>query len=234
MNRPVGTRSATTPVYEPGRIARMAYRVFWWAGRLVTGGYWRLEVHGAERLPSAGPYVIAPIHRSNLDFFLAGMITKRPVRWMAKSTIFKGGAVDRFLVGMGRFPVHRERIDRDAIRQAEAHLGAGRPVVIFPEGRRQEGPTVERMFDGPAFVACRQRVPIVPLGIGGSDRAMPIGSKMILPRKVVLVIGEPIYPDIPVSGRVHRSTVAALSAELQTAIQVVYDESKRLARVDQP
>ena len=88
------------------------------------------------------------------------------------------------------------------MRRCEALLARGEIVVLFPEGRRKDGPVVEDLFDGPAFVACRQRVPIVPVGIGGAERAMPIGSKMVWPRKIVLTVGEPIYPDVPVSGRV--------------------------------
>lgn len=230
MNTPTPAAAiARAASAEPSRWGRAGYRVLWGLGRVLTGLYWRLEVRGTDRLPTTGPYVIAPVHRSNLDFFLAGMVTARPVRWMAKSSIFLGGWIDRFLVAMGAFPVARDRIDRDALRQAEAHLHAGRPVVIFPEGRRRDGPVVHELFDGPAFVACRQRVPVVPVGIGGSDRAMPIGSKVIWPRKVVIVIGEPIYPDVAVEGRVPRSVVTALSTELRSAIQVVYDDAKRFA-----
>jgi 1-acyl-sn-glycerol-3-phosphate acyltransferase len=100
---------------------------------------------------------------------------------------------------------------------------------MFPEGRRREGPVVEDLFDGPAYVACRERVPIVPIGIGGSDRAMPIGSKMVLPRKIVVVVGEPIYPEVPLEGRVPRSEVTAFTAQLQERLQALYDDAKARA-----
>lgn len=216
---------------ERGLVARAGYRGLWGLGRALTALYWRLEVVGADRLPTSGPFVIAPVHRSNLDFFLVGMISPRPIRWMAKSSIFLGGWIDRFLMAMGAFPVQRDRVDRDALRQCEALLRAGEPVVVFPEGRRRDGPVVHEVFDGPAFVACRQRVPVVPVGIGGSDRAMPIGSKWIRPRKVAIVVGEPLYPDVSVEGRVPRSTVTSFSVELRAAVQDAYDESKRLAGV---
>ena len=78
-------------------------------------------------------------------------------------------------------------------------------------------------------MACKQRVPIVPMGIGGSDRAMPIGSKFIFPRKIVLVLGEPIYPDVPLEGRVPRADINATTERLRIAVQDLYDESRRLA-----
>ena len=197
--------------------------------RALTGAYWRLEVIGTERVPRTGAFVVAPVHRSNLDFLLAGLAMKRPVRYMAKSSIFLGGVIDRFLNTMGAFPVVRDTADFSAIRTCEELLAAGEPVVVFPEGRRKSGDEVLDLFDGPAFVAARQRVPIVPVGIGGSDKAMPIGKKWILPHKVVIVIGEPIYPDVPIEGRVPRSAVTKLTEQLRGEVQNVYDTARRLA-----
>lgn len=212
-----------------GPIALGAYRVLWAVARGLTGAYWRLEVIGSERVPRSGAFVVAPVHRSNLDFLLAGLAVRRPVRYMAKSSIFLGGIVDRFLNVMGAFPVVRDTADFSAIRTCEDLLAAGEPVVVFPEGRRKSGDAVVDLFDGPAFVAARQRVPIIPIGIGGSDKAMPIGKKWILPHKVVIVIGEPIYPDVDIEGRVPRSAISALTEQLRGEVQGVYDEARRKA-----
>ena len=65
-----------------------------------------------------------------------------------------------------------------------AVLKGGEPLVLFPEGERKSGPLVQPLFDGAAFVAAKAAVPIVPVGIGGSERVMPKGSKLIYPRKV--------------------------------------------------
>jgi hypothetical protein len=58
---------------------------------------------------------------------------------------------------------------------------------------------------------------------------MPIGKKWILPHKVVIVIGEPIYPDVDIEGRVPRSAISALTEQLRGEVQGVYDEARRLA-----
>ena len=218
------------PSHQPSRLGRAAYRAIWVLARILGKLYWRLEIVGTERLPAAGAYVLAPSHRSNLDFLLAGMSVTRPVRYMAKSSIFKGGRVDRFLLGLGAFPVQRGTADRESMRRCEELLASGQIVVLFPEGRRKDGPVVEDLFDGPAFVACRQRVPIVPVGIGGADRAMPIGSKMIWPRKIVLTIGEPIYPDVALTGRVPRNVVGGVTSDLRRALQQQFDTAESLAR----
>lgn len=191
--------------------------------------YFRIEMVGRERLPAAGGFVISPVHRSNLDFMLAGMPIPRPVRWMAKDSIFVGGLIDRYLYAMGSFPVNRSGLDRASLEACELVVAHGEPIVMFPEGRRKAGDVVEDLFDGPAYVACKQRVPIVPMGIGGSDRAMPIGSKFVFPRKIVLVVGEPIYPDVPLEGRVPRADINATTERLRIAVQDLYDEARRRA-----
>ena len=210
--------------------ARITYRAVAWILRGFSKVFWRLEVRHAERFPQTGAFVIAPVHRSNIDFFLPALATRRKVRWMAKDSIFVGGLASAGLWMIGAFPVNRDGIDRTTMRNTLALLADGQPVVMFPEGRRKEGPTILDPFDGPAFVACRQRIPIVPVGIGGSDRAMPIGAKMIRPAKITLVIGEPIFPDVELEGRVPRSQVNALTDELVARLQDVYDEAQRPAR----
>ena len=61
-------------------------------------------------------------------------------------------------------------------------LEAGEPLVLFPEGERKSGPIVQPLFDGATYVAVKAGVPIVPVGIGGSERAMPKGAKFIFPQ----------------------------------------------------
>lgn len=212
--------------------SRRSVAAFWGLRTLavwVTRAYFRLDVVHRDRLPASGSYVIAPVHRSNLDFMLPCMAVPRRIRWMAKSSIFLGGWIDRFLYAMGAFPVNRDGIDRESLLTCMQVVSHGEPLVMFPEGRRKEGPRVEELFAGPAYVACHERVPIVPIGVGGSARAMPIGSKFVFPRRIVLVIGEPIYPDVPLAGRVPREVVDATTERLRVALQALYEEASRRA-----
>jgi 1-acyl-sn-glycerol-3-phosphate acyltransferase len=106
----------------------------------------------------------------------------------------------------------------------------GEPLVMFPEGTRRAGPAVEDLFDGPAYVAARTGVPLVPVGIGGSDKAMPVGAKFIRPHRIVLVVGEPIVPPSgDGTGRVRRRVVRELTERLRVSVQSLYDEARRLA-----
>lgn len=188
--------------------------------------FWRMEVQGRDRLPATGAFVVSPVHRSYIDFAVIGAAIPRVMRFMGKDSVWKAAWAATILDHMGAFPVNRERVDRAALRNCEEALALGDPVVMFPEGRRKEGPVVEDLQEGPAWVACRHRVPIVPVGIGNSDRAMPIGAKLLRPVKLTVVIGEPIYPDVPLTGRVPRGAVAAVTEQLRDEVQRCYDRSK--------
>jgi 1-acyl-sn-glycerol-3-phosphate acyltransferase len=102
--------------------------------------------------------------------------------------------------------------------------------VLFPEGTRRSGPVVEDVFDGAAYVALRTGAPIVPVGIGGSERAMPKGAKFIHPVKVRMVIGKPLHPPATEGGaRAPRRAVRELTVELQKRLQDLFDEAQSKA-----
>jgi 1-acyl-sn-glycerol-3-phosphate acyltransferase len=203
---------------------RAVYRVLRAVLEAWCRTFWRMEVRGRERLPVTGPFILAPVHRSNIDFAIAGASVPRVVRFMAKNSLWKVAWAGAFLEAMGAFPVDRETADRAALRNCEQALAAGDPVVMFPEGRRRSGDIVEEVQDGPAWVACRNRVPVVPVGFAGTDKAMPIGSKLLYPAKVTVLIGEPIHPDVPLTGRVPRRVISEFSERIRKEVQALYDE----------
>jgi 1-acyl-sn-glycerol-3-phosphate acyltransferase len=148
---------------------------------------------------------------------------------MGKDSIWKFAPIGWVLSALGAFPVTRGSADREALKRCIAVLEAGEPLVLFPEGTRQSGPIVQPLFDGAAYVAVKAGVPIIPVGIGGSERVMPKGSKMIYPRKCVLVVGEPISTPIDEAGRVPRSAVKDVTSRLFDDLQRLFDEAQRLA-----
>ena len=92
------------------------------------------------------------------------------MRYMGKASIWKSKALGRFVSMLGAFPVHRGTADRESLRTCLEVIENGEPLVMFPEGTRRSGDAVEDLFDGPAYVAARAGVPLVPVGIGGSRR----------------------------------------------------------------
>lgn len=198
--------------------------------RLVVCGftqlYTRMSIHGREHVPTSGAYIIAPVHRSYIDTPIAACVTRRRVRFMAKATMWKYRWFGWLISRCGAFPVHRGTADREALKRAIAVLDGGEPLVLFPEGERKDGPVVKPLFDGAAFVAARAGVPIVPVGIGGSARVLPRGASMLHPRKVHVVIGEPIVVAPGPRGRASRPAIAAASVQLRDELQRLFDEAQ--------
>ena len=176
-------------------LSRAAYHIIWEIVSACARLMFRLRVEGKENFPS-GPFVLAPVHRSFIDTPIAALLTRRRMRFMGKETLWESKTLGAFLSVMGGFPVERRTADRSALRAAADVLALGEPLVMFPEGTRREGPRVQRsdMLDGPAFVASRAGVPIVPVGLGGTVRALPLGSRIPRPVKIVAVVGDPISP----------------------------------------
>jgi len=193
---------------------------------------WRMRYTGLDNLPQTTPYVLAPVHRSYIDTLLAGYVSPRRVRFMGKEEMWRAPWVAKLFNSLGGFPVRRGTPDREALRICEQILASGEPVVLFPEGTRQSGPIVQPLFAGPAFVALRANVPIVPLGIGGSEKAMPKGAKWVRPTRIALAVGRPIWPP-PAGdgGRVSRRVVQEFTERLQAELQEVFDTAQALAGV---
>lgn len=192
--------------------------------------WFRVSATGLEHVPSEGAYIISPVHRSNLDFAMVLVLTKRRIRYLAKDSLWKGGGFwARLFTALGGIPVARGTADREALRTCIQVVEAGEPLVIFPEGTRQHGPVIEDLFDGPAFVQSRTGVPIVPVGIGGSEAAMPKGSKIPKPRKVCVVVGPALPPSDAVGPKAKRTAIRDRTAELRTILQDLFDQAQREA-----
>jgi 1-acyl-sn-glycerol-3-phosphate acyltransferase len=212
------------------RWERVLYRVVWLFLAGFCRVFWRLRVDGADNIPTDRPFVLAPVHRSNIDFAVVAVITRRRMRYIAKDSLWKIAPLGRIWSALGAFPVRRGTADREALRTSVEVIEEGEPLVLFPEGTRQVGPVVEEVFDGAAFVAGRAGVPIIPVGIGGSERAMPKGAKMLKPVRITVVVGQPIDPP-PAGerGRPSRKAVQETTAQVKAEVQRLFDEAQRLA-----
>lgn len=222
------------PGHEPGEEftvpQRIFYFIWWWICWIIGKGWFRITITGQENVPTRGAFIVSPIHRSNLDTPVMALVTKRRVRFMGKESLWKSRFGAWYFTNLGGFPVDRGTADRGAIKATLAVIDRGEPVVMFPEGTRQFGPKVCEMFDGPAYIASRAQIPIVPVGLGGTERALGKGARFPRPTKITMVIGQPIMPEPPnESGRVPRREVRELTERLGDAIQELFDEAQRQA-----
>ena len=189
--------------------------------------WFRPKVTGREHVPESGPVILAPVHRSFADFGFAAFCTDRKLFFMTKDEMWNNKWLGKLLLSVGAFPVHSESADREALQRAEEVLRKESPLVLFPEGTRREGPVIKDLMEGAAFLSARTQAPIVPIGIGGSDLAMPKGSVVPKPRTIQVVIGPAIPPPARTgAGRVSRSSVHAATEALVPKLQAVYDEAR--------
>ncbi len=199
--------------------------------------WFRIEIIGRERFPVTGAFIVSPVHRSYIDTLLIMTITRRRLRFMGGESLWQCRPLAWILSTLGGIRLEPGTPLRATLRVAERVLESGEPLAIFPEGSRGEGPVVEKLFDGPAYLASRQGVPIIPVGIGAA-RAMRPGGRIVWPTKVVVVIGEPIWPEPGTGERaagdggdrhVPRRFVGELSEVLQGDLQNLFDEAQQRA-----
>ena len=210
-----------------GVSSRVFYRTVRFLIEVFCRIYFRLRVFGSDNIPKTGAFILAPIHRSNVDTPIVSVVTKRRLRFMGKDSLWKIKPIGVILSALGGFPVTRGSADLEALKRCLAVLKLGEPLVMFPEGTRQSGPKIHPLFDGAAYLAIKADVPIVPVGFGGTEGVMPKGSKMVLPRRCSVVVGKPIYPPKSETGRLPRTATTDLTAELIAALQVVFDQAKQ-------
>ena len=209
------------------RLDRAAYQIVRAIVVTFCRTWCRMTVRGREHVPADGPFLLAPVHRSILDTPISSGVTRRRMRFMGADKYWKQRHFGRLLSALGGFPVTRGSADREALKRCIEVLQSGEPLVLFPEGERKSGPVVQPLFDGATYIAVKAGVPIVPVGIAGSERAMPKGAKFIFPRKVWVEVGAPIVPPTNLSGRAQRDAVRELSQVLHTDLQRLLDEAAR-------
>ncbi len=191
----------------------------------------RITVEGIENIPD-GACVWAPNHRSYIDTPLQASIPRR-LRFMGKDSVWNNRFFGWLFTTIGCFPVSRGSADRAALMTALGVLENGNdPVVAFPEGERKDGPRIFPLFDGAAYLAAKTQVPIVPVGIGGTAEAMPRGAKFLYPKRVHIIIGEPMPPPpLNEKGRLSRNDVRETTERLREEIQRLFDRAQVICGV---
>jgi 1-acyl-sn-glycerol-3-phosphate acyltransferase len=175
--------------------ASAVYRVAraWGRSILVVSGV-QVFVREMEPLEPGRAFVFMSNHQSNFDIpVLLGHLPV-PFRWLAKAELFKIPIFGRAMLGAGYIPI--DRSDRPAaiasLRQAAEVVRGGVSVVIFPEGTRSPDGRLKPFKKGGFVMAIEAGVPIVPVVLKGTFDIMPKNQLLIRPRKVEVVIGEPI------------------------------------------
>ena len=207
-HRKLNSDTVTTALRETGRTTEASVgtrrggkdpdRGFLIAGAVVKPlmrVWFRIRVEGGDNVPKDGPVILASNHRSNMDPVLLASALHRPVAFMAKAELFVGplGWIMRWI---GQFPVKRGGIDREALRRTDAVLARGSMLGLFPEGTRGDG-RFSAVHPGLAYIVVRQRCPVLPVAIFGTERVRRRFGWLPFASPVRIVIGPAI--DLPES-----------------------------------
>ncbi|MFC7545421.1 lysophospholipid acyltransferase family protein [Plantactinospora sp. GCM10030261] len=198
-------------------------------GKLTVGNgmrwIWRPTVEGLEHIPATGGAIFAGNHLSVADELFLGAVVPRHLAFWAKSdyftgTGFKGWVSRSVLNGLGAIPVERAggRAALSAFDSAIPVLKAGDLVAVYPEGTRSPDGRLYRGRTGAARLALAAGVPIIPVGVTGTEKVQPIGQPYPRPgvRGVVVRFGKPL----DFTGRPDdRGSLRAITDELMAEIQ---------------
>jgi len=158
--------------------------------RLVFFLLTRNLVIGKENVPIHGPVLVVANHLSLADPPLVGISIGRKSRFMAKEELFRSPLLRFILISVGAFPVNRQRLDKGTLRRAEQALKQGFPLIMFPESTRSKTIQLQTAFPGAAMIAARNGVPILPIGITGTENIRK-GSWWLTRPKLTVNIGVP-------------------------------------------
>ncbi|MBB4662588.1 1-acyl-sn-glycerol-3-phosphate acyltransferase [Conexibacter arvalis] len=161
--------------------------------------YFRLSRVGREHIPD-GPVIFAANHRSFLDPFIVGTMSRRPLYYVAKKQLFENRLQAWFLNSLGAFPVDRGNGDQQTIETAKAILARGDSVLIFPEGTRVRPGPPGRAKRGVGRLVLETGVPVVPLALIGTTDVRR--GWRIRPRKIRVRAGKPLtFPHVESASR---------------------------------
>lgn len=149
--------------------------------------YHRLEITGRENLPE-GPAVIVANHQSMVDPPLLAAVTDRPVAFLAKKELFTVPGLKEWMICYGAISLDRDKPEKSTIKAVKNVFAHGWSLGLFIEGTRNKDPEVKTLglpHTGPAYFAKANKLPLVPVGIVGTNRRWG---------KAYAKIGKPITP----------------------------------------
>lgn len=160
--------------FDRRKVVLHLYSCVWAVFYVWVNPFWKLRVTGREHLPWRGGAVLAANHASLVDILvLFGLY--RPFKWVSKTGVFKVPFVGWNMRLNGYVPLLRG--DRESVVAMLARcselLSQGSPVLFFPEGTRTDDGELRPFKDGAFELAVQHEVPLIPIAVHGTRRALP-------------------------------------------------------------
>lgn len=158
----------------------MAYWIIKGILKPILLGLYRIRVSGLENVPKKGAAIIAANHVSFLDsFFIPLVVKRRRMTYLAKADYFKSWKTSWFFKSCGQISCEREggSKSQQSLEIALDVLRQGKLLGIYPEGTRSPDGVLYRGRTGVARLALAAGVPVVPVGLVGTEDVMPKDAK---------------------------------------------------------
>ena len=203
----------------------MAYHILRAIAIVVAKVTTRAVVIGADNIPSSPPYLLVTNHLSAFDIPLLSSVFPHPIRAMAAIEHRSNPLFAPILGASGAIWVRRGEVDRHALRESLAVLERGEVLGLAPEGTRAgESHALQEGKAGAAYVATRADVPIIPVGIAGTEKIKRDLLRLRRPR-VQITIGEPFH--LPESGHVRSEKLRTYTDMIMRHIAELLPEAYR-------
>lgn len=215
-----GSASLFASLFESdGRIQHRIAQA--WARASLRFAGAPLQVLGADILARHPVGVYACNHLSYMDTPVLFAALPFQFRIVARHNLWKVPFIGWHLHRSGQIPVNvaNPRASIASLSGGVKTLRAGMPLFIFPEGGRSQDGTLQDFLNGPAFMAVRAQVPLIPMALIGTRELLPMDTMTFYPVPVLLVVGEPISTE----GRSARD-VDTLTAQLRERISAMYTQ----------
>jgi 1-acyl-sn-glycerol-3-phosphate acyltransferase len=170
----------------------MAYRFVSWIFSVLIRTLSKSSIEGQENLPSSGAYLLIANHMSMVDIPLgfAYMADPNISGWAAAKWARHPLLAPIVRIGGGVF-IQRGEVDRTALQAALDWLKSGKPFALSPEGTRSRDTGLQRGKTGAAYLAAEADVPVIPVGVIGTDQAFRTLLLRFRRPELLLRVGEP-------------------------------------------
>lgn len=204
------------------------YGLSWVICRLL----FRLRVHGARHVPRRGPCLLAVNHASYVDPVVLGAALQRPIRFIARHELFSMGFLGRWIRALGAIPVNIARPETATFKAAITLLRQGWVVALFPEGGRAMDDALQVGKPGAGWLAAKVRVPVIPVYLQGTRRALPRGSRRLRCARIQVWFGPPMDPSALAQAAQHKryAEVAQVVMDAIGALKRQAEHRKGLAK----
>jgi 1-acyl-sn-glycerol-3-phosphate acyltransferase len=191
MSAAGATETADGPTREAGQLYSVAKLVL----SPIFTFFWRIDAQGLEHVPAEGPAVICPNHISFIDSLFVPCVLPRRITYVGKAEYLDSWKTKHLLPALGMIAIDRSGGDaaQAALDAASRILERGELFGIYPEGTRSRTGKLYKGHTGAARLALRNRCPIVPVGIVGTDQIQPADAAVPRPfRRAQVRFGAPI------------------------------------------